>query len=134
MVEYHGEGWISYFIRSFQDGLTKSDYLRKWKSEIELVDHTEEVITLNPGEITDRASTNLRDDSYQESKLSQILRKRAYSSVYLIYTFKELVWDFYSVVRFLDFRHAIKIINDLLRIAGRVVGFLDQIFLVINCL
>lgn len=29
-VIYHGEGWLSYFLRSFADGYTKIDYNRKW--------------------------------------------------------------------------------------------------------
>ncbi len=29
-VIYHGEGWASYFKRSFADGYTKIDYIRKW--------------------------------------------------------------------------------------------------------
>lgn len=30
-VEYHGEGWKSYFIRSFSEGLTKESYNKKWQ-------------------------------------------------------------------------------------------------------
>lgn len=29
-VEYHGEGWWSYFIRSFSEGYTKQSYNSKW--------------------------------------------------------------------------------------------------------
>lgn len=31
-VIYHGDGWISYFSRSFSEGLTKVDYFRKWQT------------------------------------------------------------------------------------------------------
>lgn len=30
-VIYNGSGWISYFMRSFEDGYYKGDYLHKWK-------------------------------------------------------------------------------------------------------
>jgi glycosyltransferase involved in cell wall biosynthesis len=30
-VIYNGSGWCSYFLRSFSEGFTKVDYLRKWK-------------------------------------------------------------------------------------------------------
>ncbi len=30
-VEYHGEGWLSYFIRSFSEGYTKQSYNKKWQ-------------------------------------------------------------------------------------------------------
>lgn len=33
-VIFNGEGWPSYFIRSFQDGFTKSIYLAKWKNQL----------------------------------------------------------------------------------------------------
>ena len=30
-VEYHGEGWKSYFLRSFAEGYTKQSYNKKWQ-------------------------------------------------------------------------------------------------------
>nr|BDT30077.1 glycosyltransferase [Bacteriovorax sp. HI3] len=40
-VEYHGEGWGSYFMRSLSEGYTKQSYNKKWQQYFTTLNHNE---------------------------------------------------------------------------------------------
>lgn len=114
-VEYHGEGWWSYFIRSYSEGYTKQSYNIKWNQFF----NSQQIENINPTTVS--------------RKKSEAKAKR-----------KNINWDsvrmnfwmardeiFYNVLRTVirfDLYYSLKAINSTFKSAGRVWGLLKNTY------
>jgi GT2 family glycosyltransferase len=103
-VEYHGEGWWSYFKRSFDEGTTKQSYNEKWTKYFSYMNRKEiELDNMKPG---------LR-------KNFRFLANWRMNYDLIKY---EIIFNFLRTVRYRDFYYFLKAINTSFRAIGRLCG------------
>lgn len=121
-VIYHGEGWLSYFKRSFSDGLTKIDYARKWGAGVEFLGGEKDQSYMDSFERTDTdplkkviPTKNLKKDKKEGIKTIGLVTM-------IKWALKDLARSLWRFIRFQDTHHLFDFINQIFRLAGRVVG------------
>ncbi len=103
-VEYHAEGWFSYFTRSLEEGKTKEAYLQKWAFLSKLIKNSE---------------VEMNNDLQVHQKNSKFL-----SSGKLIYyqVRDEIIFNLIKGLIFFESYYFLKAINSLFKSVGRLQG------------
>ena len=124
-VIYHGEGWASYFWRSFLDGFTKIDYNRKWSLPVEwlgleddhkLLSEDESVASLEKPAPKKRGFKDNRGRSKSKKK------KNFNKLNYVIWALKDLISALVGLIRNGDIFYLYLFINVCMKLLGRVLG------------
>lgn len=126
-VIYHGEGWLSYFKRSFDDGFTKIDYNRKWSLPQEWPGDEKdgEYIALNSSPPTpqeDRQGDNSEEASSFIPSKKKIKKKEFNKFNYVWWSLRELAQDIFGFLKTGEFFFILRFINHFLRLLGRVLS------------
>jgi glycosyltransferase involved in cell wall biosynthesis len=107
-VEYHGEGWWSYFVRSYSEGYTKQSYNIKWR---QYFNSQKNDIAIASSECTESSSKKKMINLEAIKMNFWMVRDEIFYNVLR------------TVVRF-DFYYSLKAINSTFKSAGRVWGIL----------
>jgi glycosyltransferase involved in cell wall biosynthesis len=100
LVEYHGEGWISYFKRTFREGFTKNAYNEKW------------------GIIFAKLSKEEATNAPSKKSFTKIEKMKL--NIYLV--IDEIIINIFKSVLYIDFYFLIKAINSIFKSLGRIFG------------
>ncbi len=129
-VIYHGEGWASYFWRSFQDGFTKIDYNRKWSLE-------QKWIGLERDDDFFRLAEEKRNEASAEHQTSERIkdlfpkkpRKEtgSFNPILPVYwSLRDLGSALWNYTKTLDIYFLLLFFNHVCKLTGRVVSPIRQ--------
>lgn len=108
-VEYHGEGWWSYFVRSYSEGYTKQSYNAKW---LQYFSSLPKDIEVTSPMIKTHESETKRDYTSLKNNIRMFVDEICFN----------ILRGFISF----DFHYFLKAINSSFKSAGRVHGILKN--------
>lgn len=112
-VEYHGEGWWSYFVRSYSEGYTKQSYNIKWRQFF----NSQQTETFDPALVSIESP-----DTKPKKKLINLDAVRMNFWMVRDEIFYNVLR---SIIRF-DFYYSLKAINSTFKSVGRIWGILKN--------
>ncbi len=107
-VEYHGEGWWSYFVRSFSEGFTKQSYNDKWSQYF--------------------SSVTVTSSEKNEEKKSEKNHSLANLKLNLHMVADEIVLNVLRAILSFDIYYFLKAVNSSFKSAGRLWGMLKNTY------
>ena len=109
-VEYHGEGWWSYFLRSFSEGYTKQSYNSKWSQYF-------------ASALARTASTSIIDIAEEKNEKSHALEALKLN---LHMVADEIFFNALRAIVYFDTYYFLKAINASFKASGRIWGILKN--------
>lgn len=126
-VIYHGEGWSSYFWRSFQDGYTKIDYNRKWSLPQKWLG-TEEDEAFYERAAKERECSSVHREEVSE-RIKDLFPKKPRKEkghfnplFYVWWSLRDLGSAVWNYLKTLDTHFLFLFINHVCKLTGRVLG------------
>jgi len=121
-VIYHGEGWFSYFLRSFSDGLTKIDYSRKWSRGVDFrgAEGDEQYIKSFDNAQAEPVIQTISTGSMSKTKKST--NQKIGVSTMIKWALRDLIGCLWRFFRHQDIHYVFDFIIQVFRLFGRVIG------------
>ncbi len=122
-VIYHGEGWPSYFMRSFADGYTKIDYNRKWSlpQEWQGMEGDDEYLTQH--EFDNGAEVEVSIPDFLKKEKVKSKKKEKFNRLnYVWWALRDLTLALVGFLKTFESFYLLLFINHSFKLTGRVLG------------